>query len=120
MDFSHCKALSQHNEDEVKPKNIPIEHWKKGSTGKYFQLHPGFVFPEKIEHNEFGEKILLNLNNHMRKKGVESCTNRNSTTHINKHGDKTTRKFMCCSQKMQSKKKSLSICAETTKANSIP
>ena len=46
MDFSHCKALSQHNEDEVKPKSAPIECWKKGSTGKYFQLHPGFVIPE--------------------------------------------------------------------------
>ena len=47
MDFSHYKALSQHNQDEVKPKHTPIEHWGKGSTGKYFQLHTRFVFPEK-------------------------------------------------------------------------
>ena len=73
-----------------------------------------------MEHNEFGEKILLKLNNLMRKKRVEFCTIHGASTCINKQGNKTTKKYVHCGQTKDLEKKLLPTCTEATNVNSAP
>ena len=76
MDANHLSALLLHNENEAKPKCVPLDHWTPNEDGKHPHLHKGYMFCESMDYDEFTSKTLLPLNNHMKKKGVEhSCTN---------------------------------------------
>ena len=80
MDYNHHLTLINHREDEIKPKMTHAEHWIPDANGVHRKLFPGHMFSEKIEYDEFNEKMLIRLNNHMRKKGVEFTTHQSSTS----------------------------------------
>ena len=78
MDSKHLNILRSHNGNELRPKCIPLEHWKPDLKGMHEKLYPGCIFKEKVEWKDFNEHISLNLNNCMRKKGVEHTLHRSS------------------------------------------
>ena len=114
MDSNHLSALLLHNENEAKPKCLPFEHWIPNEYGNHPPLHEGYMFSECMDHDEFASKILLPLNNHMRKKGVECTSNNSSSTHEDQHGRMRTKKHVMCCQtiipkKSKQKKESLLV-----------
>ena len=72
MDSNHLSALLLHNENEAKPKCVPLEHWTPNEDGKHPILHKGYMFCESMDYDEFMSKILLPLNNHMKKKELNT------------------------------------------------
>ena len=62
------------------------------------------MFSESMDYDEFASKTLLQLNNHMRKKGVEfSCINSGKACK-DKCGRMITKKYVLCSQAIIPKK----------------
>ena len=98
MDSNHLSALLLHNENEAKPKCIPFEHWIPNEYGKHPPLCKGHMFSECMDYDEFASKILLPLNNHMRKKGVECSTKTSNCKKKDKNGKMVSKKYVTCSQ----------------------
>ena len=72
MDSNHLSALLLYNENKAKSKCVLLEHWIPNEDGKHPQLHKDYIFSKSIDCNEFISKILLLLNNHMRKKELNT------------------------------------------------
>ena len=49
IDSKYLNVLRSHNSNELRPKCVPLEHWKPNSKGKHEKLHPGYIFKEKVE-----------------------------------------------------------------------
>ena len=97
MDSNQLSPLLIHHENETKPKCVPLEHWIPNKDGTHMLLNKGYVFNETMDYKDLRPKILLLLNNHMRKKGVEHASN-NSRIHKDKHGRFSTKKYVACIQ----------------------
>ena len=48
MNVNHKNALDKHNEDELRPRIVPLEHWKQKSNRVNEKLYPGYIFDDKI------------------------------------------------------------------------
>ena len=104
MESNHLSALLIHNENETKPKCVPLEHWIPNEDGKHMLLCKGYMFNEIMDYKEFKSKILLPLNNHMRKKWVECTSNNSSSTWKDQHGRMRTKKYVMRCQTIIPKK----------------
>ena len=61
MDSKHLSALLMHNENETKPKCVPLEHWIPNKDGKRVLLHKGHVFNETMDLKELNKKHYFHL-----------------------------------------------------------
>ena len=72
MDSNHLLALILHNKNKAKSKCMLLEHYIPNEDGKHLHLYKGCMFSKSMDYDEFIFKILLLLNNHMRKKELNT------------------------------------------------